>query len=274
MKPLTPSTWSLALASLLALAPVASADAPKPYAVGDTVQDFAARDVDGKDVSLAALRAISPEQAMEAAKAAAAAFGGKDAKAETAIDDLAGVKKDGAVDPALRLAYLKAAGRPFGLVACPKVSDGVKTLADVAKWITDSAGGPLVLVVWSAKCPMVKLYAARLSALLADTGARVLPLAANVTENDDEIKEALAKSGDPYRVVVDREQKVCDLLGGKKTPHVFLLDGKNVLRYAGAIDDDPNEEKGAAKQEWLKQAIQVVAAGKGTIKVLQTAPEG
>src|SRR5437870_8706737 len=85
---------------------------PKPYAVGDTVADFAGKDLEGTDVSLASFRAIPPEKATAAVTAAAAKFGAKDAKPEDPIDGLPGVKKDGAVDPALRLAFVQEAGKP------------------------------------------------------------------------------------------------------------------------------------------------------------------
>ena len=276
----------LAVLALAALASVALAEepaaAPKPYAIGDTVADFTAKDVDGADVSLASLRDVTPEKALAAVTAAATAYGAKDAKASAPppgaadpIDGLAGVKSaDGAVDPAKRVEFLKAAGKPFGLVAGKKTSEAVKTLGDVAKWIAGSGSAPLVLMVWSPKCPVVAMYGDRIADLFADTGARLVPIAPNVTDSDDEIRDFLATHAYPVRVLVDRDQKLTDLLGANHTPHSFLLDAKNTLRYAGTIDDDPLGEKGDARQEWLKTAIDVVGSGHGKIRVLMTAPEG
>ena len=36
---------------------------------------------------------------------------------------------------------------------------------------------------------------------------------------------------------------VADLLGARTTPHCFVFDGKGELRYKGALDNDPRNNK-------------------------------
>ena len=95
-----------------------------------------------------------------------------------------------------------------------------------------------------------------------------------VGETDAEVKDYVEGSGFPYPVLLDREQLACNILGGKRTPHVFLLDAKNTLRYSGSIDDDPSAEKEAtARAHWLEDAIKSVAESR-EVNVLMTSPKG
>ena len=65
-----------------------------------------------------------------------------------------------------------------------------------------------------------------------------------------------------------------DYLGGKCTPHFFLIDRKGVLRYAGGLDDDPAGvvEEGE-RTPWLFNAIEAVRKGRDVPKAL-TEPSG
>jgi peroxiredoxin len=47
------------------------------------------------------------------------------------------------------------------------------------------------------------------------------------------------EQGFEYATLQDAEGKVGRMLGARTTPHMFVIDGKGVLRYSGAIDDDP-----------------------------------
>ena len=59
-----------------------------------------------------------------------------------------------------------------------------------------------------------------------------------------------------WHVLLDRDAKVADLFGGRRTPHTFVLDDKSVLRYAGAVDSDAAGTEGAEKRaNWLQDAL-------------------
>jgi len=61
----------------------------------------------------------------------------------------------------------------------------------------------------------------------------------------------------PY--LYDETQEVAGAYGAQRTPHVFLLDGKGVLRYRGRIDDDMDRSK--VQSHDLMGAIDALLAG-------------
>ena len=73
---------------------------------------------------------------------------------------------------------------------------------------------------------------------------------------------------------LDHEQKITDVLGGRRTPHAFVLDGKNALRYAGTVDNDAAQEKEeAARVSYLKNALESVKSA-SDVEILMTSPVG
>jgi peroxiredoxin len=62
-------------------------------------------------------------------------------------------------------------------------------------------------------------------------------------------------------VLIDRDGKVGHLYGAKRTPHMFVIDAKGVLRYQGAIDDDDRGSKGDQATNYVVQAVQQMVAG-------------
>jgi hypothetical protein len=274
--------FALALSASFLLASAGDAraadPASSPVAIGKPVPDFSRKSIDGRPFSLSSARAITKESALAAVLEAAKAFGAADGKTkpEDAIDALPGVKDEkGTVDPEKRAQFLQQAARPAGLVARGKAVEGLKTLGDVAEWVAKSNEAPIVLMQWSSHCPTSKAYEERLVDLFSRTNARIYMLASNQSgETDEEVKAYVEDDAHPFQILLDRDLLVCDILGGKRTPHVFLLDAKNVLRYAGSIDDDPVEEKEAsARAHWLEDAIVAVAENR-EVNVLMTSPKG
>jgi hypothetical protein len=192
-------------------------------------------------------------------------------KETDAIESVPGAKDD----PEKRAAFLQHAARPSGLLARGKAVEGLKTLGEVADWIVTASGAPLVFMEWSTKCPTSRGYEERLLGIIERTGARLYLLASNqVGETDAEVKDYVEAAEIPFPVLLDREQVACNCLGGKRTPHVFLLDAKNALRYQGAIDNDPGEEKEPAQRaHWLEDAIRSLVEAR-EVNVLMTSPKG
>lgn len=60
----------------------------------------------------------------------------------------------------------------------------------------------------------------------------------------------------PTDYLIDENGAVGKLYGAKTTPHMFIVDSKGVLRYAGAIDDTPS-----TKAADIEKATNYVAAG-------------
>ena len=63
----------------------------------------------------------------------------------------------------------------------------------------------------------------------------------------------------PY--LVDEGQKIYPQYGATKTPHVFLLDKNQVVKYIGAIDDNADDANDV-KKHYLEDAIASLESGK------------
>jgi peroxiredoxin len=83
------------------------------------------------------------------------------------------------------------------------------------------------------------------------------------------------KLASPTAVLVDSDGTVGHLYGAKTTPHMFLIDPKGVLVYAGAIDDKPTYDLAdvAGAKNYVLAAYQEAKAGK-PVSVGSTAPYG
>ena len=77
-------------------------------------------------------------------------------------------------------------------------------------------------------------------------------------------KEGAATFSMTNPILIDESGAVGKLYGATKTPHVFLVDDKGVLVYAGAIDNAPIGEVdgGGAYVNYLEAALTDVRAGK------------
>lgn len=74
------------------------------------------------------------------------------------------------------------------------------------------------------------------------------------------LRDHVDKKGVNFLVTVDPGAKVADMLGGQTTPHCFVIDKDGVLRYAGALDDDPRGTKGPNATSYVRNAIDAVLA--------------
>ncbi len=64
----------------------------------------------------------------------------------------------------------------------------------------------------------------------------------------------------PFVYLFDEEQTVYPKFGATRTPHVFVLDSSKVVRYIGAIDDNP-ELPSMAKNRWVECAVDALLKG-------------
>jgi hypothetical protein len=271
----SPRVLALALVAAFAAPALAADDAPKPWSVGDAVSDVKLKDMDGKEFSLATSRAATGESALAAVVAAARAAGATDPKAADPIDGLPGLKGEGGVDAAKRAAWLRTLGHEYGYLPSDETCLGMKTLGDAARWVEASASAPIVFMCWKVGCPTTKMYQERIGSAFANGKARLYVLAVNPKEDDATIKGHVSGHDLGWRVLDDRKQEVTKRLGGRKTPHMFVLDAKNALRYAGAIDDQLHGKERTAEQAtpYLAAALEAVAEGRAPW-VQQTEPVG
>jgi peroxiredoxin len=126
--------------------------------------------------------------------------------------------------------------------------------------------GKVVVLEWTnPECPYVRRhYQAKTmqNTLKGFDAKKVVWLAVDSTSHNTPDKSASWKKeqGFPYSVLQDPDGKVGKAYGAKTTPHMYIIDEKGVLRYAGAIDDDPRG-KSATPVNHVKTAADAVLSG-------------
>lgn len=84
-----------------------------------------------------------------------------------------------------------------------------------------------------------------------------------------------AKGGTPSATLLDPDGSVGRLYGAKTTPHMYVVDPKGVLAYAGAIDDrrSANPEDVKTANNHVAAALDALQAGRAVVPA-STVPYG
>lgn len=126
-----------------------------------------------------------------------------------------------------------------------------------------------IVVFTCNTCPFAVKYEDRVNALAKKYKPKGYILLA-INSNDPEVQpddtfgkmQAKAKDkGFAFPYLVDEGQKIYPQYGATKTPHVFLLDKNQVVKYIGAIDDNADDAS-AVKEKYLENAIAALESGK------------
>jgi peroxiredoxin len=126
--------------------------------------------------------------------------------------------------------------------------------------------GRAVVLEWTnSECPfVVRHYDANTMEKLASAlGAKdVVWLAVNSTHSNrpEDTKSWKAEQGFTHATLQDADGALGRAYGARTTPHMFVIDGQGVLRYRGAIDDDPRGKQEQAKN-YVDGAVQSLLAG-------------
>lgn len=97
-----------------------------------------------------------------------------------------------------------------------------------------------VVIFLSVQCPVVKGYNDRINKIAADyqaKGINFIGINSNATESLDWVKSH-ATEDYKFPMLIDKDNILADKFGANVTPEVFYFNGKNVLMYHGAIDND------------------------------------
>ena len=125
---------------------------------------------------------------------------------------------------------------------------------------------PVTVVLFLAtQCPIVTDYAERIVTLAKTYGEKnvaFIGINSNKQETLKEILEYSEQHNFDFTVLKDPENNIADYFGARRTPEVFLLDAKRVLRYAGAIDNSPKEPI----KHYLQTALDLTIAGENIPK--------
>ena len=118
-----------------------------------------------------------------------------------------------------------------------------------------------VLMFISTECPVSNDYNERIVALhndYKDQGVQFIGINSNRNESSAEIVEHNKTNKFSFLVLKDLRNEIADKFGARRTPEVYLLDEKRILRYRGAID---NSQKNP-ETHYLRETLDLVVAGK------------
>ncbi|GEL73820.1 thioredoxin family protein [Myxococcus virescens] len=138
--------------------------------------------------------------------------------------------------------------------------------------------GKVVVLEWTnPECPFVQRHYksdTMVTTLKGFDAKKVVWLAVDSTAHNTPEKSAAWKKeeGFPYPVLQDASGTVGKSYGAKTTPHMYVIDETGVVRYAGAIDDDPRG-KSAKPANHVKTAVDAVVGGQ-QVPTSTTTPYG
>lgn len=125
-----------------------------------------------------------------------------------------------------------------------------------------------IVVFTCNHCPYAQLYEQRIIDLHRKFNPKGFPVIA-INPNDpsivpddsyDEMQRRSREMRYPFVYLFDSTQNVYPKFGASRTPHVFILDKTLVVRYIGAIDDNP-ETPSAVRQRYADNAITALLRG-------------
>src|SRR5262249_47261825 len=143
----------------------------------------------------------------------------------------------------IALSLLTFATRPAGTASAEEraLAFSLKDVGGRDVALADFKDKKAVVVVFiGTECPVNNYYMPRLKGLHAEfaaQGVQLLAVNSNTQDAGDKIAGHARKHGLPFPVLTDADQKVADLFRAERTPEVFLLDPRGVVRYRGRIAD-------------------------------------
>lgn len=196
--------------------------------------------------------------------------------------------------PSDRLAGVLVAGTAHGPLAVevdvPLVSGSARAAAVVGQpapafaladsqgkthSLGDFRGKVVVLEWWNFECPFVgKHYGSgnmqKLQKEWAAKGVVWLTVSSSAPGKQGYVDGAKAntlmkeKGGAPTAVLLDHDGKVGKAYGAKTTPHMFVIDAKGTIVYAGGIDDKPSTDQAdvVTARNYVSAALAELLAGK------------
>ncbi|HXH70061.1 MAG TPA: redoxin domain-containing protein [Pyrinomonadaceae bacterium] len=123
-----------------------------------------------------------------------------------------------------------------------------------------------IIVFLSVQCPVVKGYNERIVKIAEDykaKGINVIGINSNSTETLDKVKLHAAENY-KFPVLIDKNNVLADRFGANVTPEMFYFNGKNVLTYHGAIDNDRSGKN--VTTDFLRTALDESLSGKAVTK--------
>ena len=139
----------------------------------------------------------------------------------------------------------------------------LKDVTDKAHSLEDLSHEKKATVVMfiSTQCPVFSDYNERIVALhndYKDQAVQFIGINSNRNESVEEIAEHNKTNKFDFVVLKDLGNKIADKFGARRTPEVYLLDEKRILRYRGAIDNNQKNPE----THYLRETLDLVIAGR------------
>ncbi len=119
----------------------------------------------------------------------------------------------------------------------------------------------ILLIFLATQCPVVDDYVVRINTLYnvyKEKAVQIVGIHSNKHEKIEEIKEYTKKHKFAFTILKDTDNVIADYFNARRTPEVFLIDSKKILRYRGAIDDSRQDPK----TQHLRSNLDLVLEGK------------
>ena len=134
-----------------------------------------------------------------------------------------------------------------------------KDKAHSLKDLTHEKKATVVMFI-STQCPVFSDYNERIVALhndYKDQGVEFIGINSNRNESVEDIAEHSKTNKFDFVVLKDLQNKIADKFGARRTPEVYLLDEKRILRYRGAIDNSQKDPE----THYLRETLDLTVAG-------------
>lgn len=136
----------------------------------------------------------------------------------------------------------------------------------------------VVVLFLGIECPLVRLYAPRLSEIAkkyADDQVQLIGINSNLQDSMAELGAFARDSQIEFPLLKDPSNRIADLFQAQRTPEAFVFDGDKKLVYHGRIDDQYTygRQRPEVVQEYIVDAIKSVLKGKA-VEVNETDPVG
>jgi len=125
----------------------------------------------------------------------------------------------------------------------------------------------VVIAFLGVECPVAKQYGSRLAELAAmyePKGVAFVGIDANQQDTLAEIAHYAREYSIDFPILKDPGNAVADQCGAQRTPEVFVVDAKRVIRYWGRIDDQygVGYVRASATRNFVADALDDLLAGK------------
>lgn len=139
--------------------------------------------------------------------------------------------------------------------------------------------GKIVVLEWTCPtCPFVLRHHTKLKTTqkltqeFKDKDVVWLAIDSSKTASAEGAAEHAKNHKLSYPILIDQDGKVGKLYGARTTPHMFVIDRKGNLAYAGAMDDDPRGDK-PEPQNYVEEVVKSLLDG-STVARTRTQPYG